>query len=782
MADYSYIQPTSETNTSKGVSSQATPTTKEEAERLNAVRNISFTGGRSSRSKKSSSSSTSSTTSNNQSIGVKTPQQVYIEGAKQPETVAPEKITIKTSSTTTRTKINELSNPTVSPEKIPVPTETTRTDLNNRVIPESLGYYEQRPELTLETANKTEIKGLREQRLEEAKQNLLGQDTKPTTKDVSKIPVLVYEAGKSFTQGVVEAFNPYKLAEGVILTGSGVIQGDIKPKDIPNNISESFINEPFRFTGNIVAPTIAGKVIRIGAKASVVVGKQKVNPKRLFQNDQIVALEKGIEPKFPLAKSSSEIVNKFESTKIGDTIYGQTSSPKKISGNKAELVGRGLEGTEGAGISITPLGEGSSYFLGVSGAKQYSFSLNPIKSFSNILDVPTVTIFRGKRITTTPKSVTSVAGFEAENVFFSETVAGSGSFVVPKRILLGQGEIKPQLFKTPKGKLVLEKGTVELEAKIPLGQEFVKVSKDRFTKIGNEIIRVREVELVVKNSDGLLTTSSGKAVNSKDIISSNQLLKEQSYLSKSSQTSKISSGVPIITTSSLNYPVDSKLVVNSLSSDIGSVSSSNINYRPIIVSVPSNIATTSSVINVINSSSISSGKINKSSTVSSGKDFSKVSSEKIPLSSSISISSSKKSLSPDKSYSYTPSYKTNSYNFNQTQNFQTNFNKERKEKDVFVVEVRQGGKFKPIFQTSSKDIAFRTGASEVRGSARASFRIKKDNVIVDDFALFKDIKKSKKEKGVFVEQAKYRINTPGELGDITLKGIRSSKNKRIKLF
>lgn len=78
-------------------------------------------------------------------------------------------------------------------------------------------------------------------------------------------------------------------------------------------------------------------------------------------------------------------------------------------------------------------------------------------------------------------------------------------------------------------------------------------------------------------------------------------------------------------------------------------------------------------------------------------------------------------------------------------------------------------------------MAFKLGFSETDKTAAASFRVlNKEGKPVFTKGVNKKFRKSKREKGVYIEKRKHRISSLGEFRQITAKGILSSKNRRKK--
>jgi hypothetical protein len=101
----------------------------------------------------------------------------------------------------------------------------------------------------------------------------------------------------------------------------------------------------------------------------------------------------------------------------------------------------------------------------------------------------------------------------------------------------------------------------------------------------------------------------------------------------------------------------------------------------------------------------------------------------------------------------------------------------------YDVLVRKKGIFEKInTEPLSKGGAFGLGASIVGGSALASFKIKPAGAPAKKKgSLFApvDMNNFYNKSGVFIEKNTFRINTPGELKEITFKGISSQKRKKI---
>lgn len=98
---------------------------------------------------------------------------------------------------------------------------------------------------------------------------------------------------------------------------------------------------------------------------------------------------------------------------------------------------------------------------------------------------------------------------------------------------------------------------------------------------------------------------------------------------------------------------------------------------------------------------------------------------------------------------------------------------------LFETFVRRRGKFELIGRFPDEESAARTGAAIAQGTAAASFKVAKGGKPILGLGKFLDkatFRESRREEGVIIERRKSRINTPGELGEITFKGIFSRKS------
>lgn len=104
----------------------------------------------------------------------------------------------------------------------------------------------------------------------------------------------------------------------------------------------------------------------------------------------------------------------------------------------------------------------------------------------------------------------------------------------------------------------------------------------------------------------------------------------------------------------------------------------------------------------------------------------------------------------------------------------------KEKQDLFTTFVRRRGKFQAVGSFPDIEQAISVGANIVQGTAAASFKVKGPAGQIQN--AFKSLnravfRESKKDSGVVVERTKFRINTPGEFGEITLKGIAATRRK-----
>ena len=97
----------------------------------------------------------------------------------------------------------------------------------------------------------------------------------------------------------------------------------------------------------------------------------------------------------------------------------------------------------------------------------------------------------------------------------------------------------------------------------------------------------------------------------------------------------------------------------------------------------------------------------------------------------------------------------------------------------FIGQVRKEGRFVSVTSPGSFSDVFSRASGLARGTSSASFRVIGRSGVVSNFAGSDNVfYRSGREKGVFVERSKYRINTPGEISEISFKGIGVQKRKK----
>lgn len=109
-------------------------------------------------------------------------------------------------------------------------------------------------------------------------------------------------------------------------------------------------------------------------------------------------------------------------------------------------------------------------------------------------------------------------------------------------------------------------------------------------------------------------------------------------------------------------------------------------------------------------------------------------------------------------------------------------NKQQRKEDngLFETFVRRRGRFEIVGRFADPEEAIRAGARIVQGTAAASFKVTGDGSVLEYAAQGlnpSQFRESRREPGVVIERVSQRINTPGELGEITFKGISISRSK-----
>lgn len=325
----------------------------------------------------------------------------------------------------------------------------------------------------------------------------------------------------------------------------------------------------------------------------------------------------------PTTSSLPESIRRFQQGRNEEgTIIVQTASPAKINKLVAGVGKKAGAGMEDPGIYVTPYKEGSPYFLGVAAPDGVtSYSLNP---FKGIFGVPSVTRFAVQDVVRYPRNVVKVPGFEAVGKYQENVLAGQGVAVITKRSEIGLGSVKSQKFRIPLDKTdnflgqkrtIYEPGTTEIEAVIPIGQQFAYTPKTRigkikgfdyYTSFKGELVAVRDTNLLlnervipegVKVISGRRVASGAKSLSEVSFsrpIYARSISLSKSAISRGESSSKISS-----------YDVSSNLSRTSISrSTIRSSPTSRISY--VLPSrLSSLVSRTSGVSNMSRTSAIS---------------------------------------------------------------------------------------------------------------------------------------------------------------------------------
>lgn len=495
----------------------------------------------------------------------------------------------------------------------------------------------------------------------------------------------------------------------------------------------------------IATPSIVNE-ISIGAKNLYVkTGSKFVAPENVFD----VGVLEG-KTRFPETSSIEESMKRFKAQTTSEgKILVQTSSDRPIGG---DIVGEGLrarKNVEDSGIYVTPATEGSPNFLGTGKKQGYSLSVNP---FKEITKRPTVTEFEVNDVVRLPDAVISKAGFQSVKEYQESTLSKQGVAQITKRSELGQRAIAIDYSIEGKNKF----GTTEIEAVIPKGSKFIYDAKtgiarlkgfDRYTIVDGEAVAIRRARVVGANEVVDINIAREK------ILSGNKLASESeynySYKSKkpvnvsSLLSSAGSSGSRSFGGSSSKVSGSSSLSSSSVVSDLGLSTQSSSSSK------------SSNVSSLIKSSSSSSSSRISSRGKSSGSSNSVIdivgSSDSNITGRTVKASASNKSLVPF------PSLKNDSL------------------KNYGVV-IRREGKFRNVAKGLTFEQAESLGKRLVGGSAAATYGITRRGKVVD--AQVNDSRFYQKGN-VAIEKNKFRINTGGELKQITRLGIVSNrKNNR----
>jgi len=527
-----------------------------------------------------------------------------------------------------------------------------------------------------------------------------------------------------------------------------------------------------RTVGEVVVPSKVLDVTLTGAKNVYVATGSKYVPESKVFSSQVLSEGK----KFPLATSTEQALQKFNVPTPEGKIIVSTASPGKIRGTMVEEGFSAKYGREDPGIFVTPKGEGSPAFLGVSKQAGYEFTFNPLKPVKEFFKTPGVTEFEVRGVLRQPRVVVAQPGFESTRKFFELEGSKTGYAYITKRSELGQGELSKQFFnpiireellpfKFKSDKIVKEAGTTEIEAVVPFKAKFEYETPKTF------IGKLKDYEEYTTYQGRAIPIRKGKVLSDTDILSTTDkgiTLKtgtvKEAYVESSQALSTKKSISPA---SSLKY---------SSTIDASSISST-----------PSKI---SSEYGISSDTSRLSSSTPTSTSISSASDISKLSSVSITPESPTSITpSSSPSISSVSIISYpsipsTPSKPTPSKIPEYIpESIPTTFKglekpkKKGKRTELFV---KKKGKFELKGISEDNSLLFKKGFDITRGTASASFKVVEEGkTLLRSNILPTDFTRSKRTEGVIVQKREKRISSAGEKFEITRKGIATQRARRL---
>lgn len=589
-----------------------------------------------------------------------------------------------------------------------------------------------------------------------------------------------------------------------------------------------FAQKPFTKTGEAIKTTISVASNPINTIFSAADSFSKAPAFNLGRVTTGIALEKGsaVATKAVATKTNQAFV-KTGSKKINNVFGGDvtapsvseslkqfdkakkeivTISPSKLQGN---VIGEGRKGglptpLEDPGGYFAPMGSGNPMFLRLSSSFDSSITLNPIeaaRSFKNLFDTPSATVFKVKAVSKQPRSVVSKPGFDASKEFLGKQ-AGSKIAFITKRSELGKGEIKPQSFtvvedfKSPiqktvirdgkriktdefkKGDKLFEAGTGETEAVLPAGtvftyepQTFIGKIKgfDEFTIVDGRAVAVRRAK--VTGADGNVFVKNALVVDKKE-------LPDSRFLKNSASLNRVDDKFKSLPSTTVSSQLFSNTNVSSYESEISNISTFGSNVQSFGNS--SNISFNSPRSGFISggSSGGSSGSTSRSSPASRPGGSSG--------SSPGGISGSSPGSSQKINFGFSKSTLRSSKNTKQTK-VQDNYFKpwwdddEKKEEEGFDVFIKKRGEFvKANNEALTKTSAINFGAFKVGTSASATFKLvesnKPGNKFFSPLANIKDFTQKKNKELTFVEKRERRIKSAGELKEITFAPRRKNRD------
>ena len=635
-----------------------------------------------------------------------------IQETKTPIREEPKTITVTPTNDTAR-QLYEQKFGGISPQRI---TETTPTGI---------------PKSELRTREEVFGKQTFIQKLQEESQTL---ENKP-----GPIPAI-----KSFALGTGIVLVTTATKPSTIITGPYEFAKSLatKPFETGYEIGTQIYTSPFKFAGEQAGGYVVGRVLVKGVEAGksqyVKVGAKEVPAEQLFSKQ---VLEEG--KKFPTVTSTAETISKIKEANY-EVI---TTSPQKISGTKAGEGPRAKTGLEDPGIYVTALGEGSPAFLGTSGTKGYSVTLNPIRPLLDIFRQPQATIFKAKGVELQPREVVSQPGFSTTKQFFLEEGSKTGKVYITKRSEIGQTELPKQSYTTTTGKRIIEGGTSEGEAIVPIGSRFEYTPKTTIGKIKGyeEYFKdpytgkptpLRRAKLLSEETGTTNLKESFTETPSSKIISGKQIVEESSRVSPEPKTPIIGKTISVSSDKSLEESYKPSSIKSS-------IESSNVS------SIPDYSIT-----------SISKPEYYKTSITGKSTEYSLPKpSVSIPTTSTTSISKTEltsTSLYPSKKDYLPPPTKPPSISYR--------VKTDKKKGKRVLLFVRKAGKFEKrgLFETPGE--AFKKGIEETSTTARASFKTVYEGETKPFIGgvLPQQFRTSKKDEFVVVQKAPFRISTRGE--------------------
>lgn len=405
-------------------------------------------------------------------------------------------------------------------------------------------------------------------RLEQISQKPVEFEAFPAQKQLAGIGA----AGASFVSAVTRPiFDPIKTLKE---TATGAKLLVTEPVKTTKEIGKVFTETPAQFIGEIAGGVaffkgagVAGKVaIEAGKKTVIKTGAKFVPPEELFAKKVLEGKER-----LPTVKTVVQATKEFEKarTPLGD-IEVITAAPERLKGQVAGPSRKGALGLEDPGVFVAPVGKGSPAFFRIGKETDLEFTLSPVEPIKQIFKTPTATVFTVKDVLRLPREVAKRPGFLAVEEFFLQEGRKAESAFITKRSEIGVGALQRQPFevkqqfqapfkltvkregkpvKVAAGELVkrkdilIEAGTTELEAVVPLGAQFRFQPKtlagrikgfEEFTIFEGKAIPIRRATLITDGivSKGIKPSKKPKNKRREVIISSEKIISESKAISE----------------------------------------------------------------------------------------------------------------------------------------------------------------------------------------------------------------------------------------------------------